>query len=158
MVNGLHIIVDKPGCKRFGFDIPKEVHPIVVNGLANTGAQMTVISLALATRLGVKINEMIPTSMVITAANGTTLEILGGIPIKMIHHYGGKVREFCQLAYVARGANQFFICKSALCDLGLLPRGWLLEDPCSKESHMEGMSMTRKDVGSMLATAEEDRK
>ena len=123
MVNGLRVIVDKPGYKRFGFDELKEVHPIVVNGLADTGAQMTVISWALATRLRVKMNEMIPTSMVITAANSTKLEIVGRIPIKMIHYYGGKVRESCQLAYVARGVNQFFVCKLALCDLGLLPRG-----------------------------------
>ena len=94
----------------------------MVDGLADTGAQMMVISSTLAQRLGVKVSEMIPTSMNIMTANGNSMDIIGGILIKMIRSFNGRVMESHQLAYVATGANQFFVCRAALCDLGLIPK------------------------------------
>ena len=44
LVNGLWVMVDEPGYSGFGFSVLKKVHPIVVSRLADTGAQMTVIS------------------------------------------------------------------------------------------------------------------
>ena len=63
----------------------------MVDGLADTGAQITVIGLAMAQRLGVKTNKMIPTSMNIMTVNGNSMDILGGIWIKMIHRFKGNV-------------------------------------------------------------------
>ena len=89
---------------------------------------MTVISLELAQRLGVKASEMIRTSMNITMANGNSMDIVGGIPIKMIHSLNGKVMESKLLVYVATGANQFFVCRVALCNLSLIPKVWPPEE------------------------------
>ena len=140
MIKGLHVMVDKSGYMELGSCMPRKVHPVRVCRLADTGAQMTVISPALAERLGVKINEMVLINMVITVANGTSLEVLGGIPDKLsLNPDGnGKVRESHQLAYVVVGVNQLYICKAALCDLGLLPMRTLSAE---------------KDVGDILAAS-----
>ena len=54
LVIGLRVVVDKSGYSGFGLSIPKKVQLVVTNGLADTGAQMTVISSALELNLGVK--------------------------------------------------------------------------------------------------------
>ena len=105
MVRGLQVVVDKPSYKRFGHSIPESVRPVMVHGLVDAGAQITVISLTLAQRLGVKANEMISASRKIMMGKGDSMDIVGGIPIKIIHNFNGRVMESKQLAYIATGAN-----------------------------------------------------
>ena len=111
-------------------------------------------------RLGVKKNELIPMNMDIIVANGTPLEVLGGIPIKLSlsPDGNGKVRVSHQVAYVAVGVNQFFICKAALCDLGLLPMVWPLKNLHEVNLPMQRTSSAEKDVGDTLATNDDDRR
>ena len=82
-VEGLGVIVDGPGDRSLGFPAPAEVQVVVVCGVADTGAQMTVMSPDLVRRIGVRDDEMIPIKMNITAANGIPLEILCGILVKL---------------------------------------------------------------------------
>ena len=89
----------------------------MVDGLADTRAQMMVISSGMAQRLGVRISEMMPISMNIMTMNGNSTNVIGGILIMMIHSFNGRIRESKQLVYVATGVNQFVICRAALCDL-----------------------------------------
>ena len=72
MVRGIQVVVDKPSYKRFGHSIPESVHLVMMDGLADTGAQMIVISSGMAQRLGVRISEMMPISMNITTRQDKT--------------------------------------------------------------------------------------
>ena len=147
MVRGLQVVVNEPSCKRFGHKLPENVRPVTLDGLADTREQVMVISSALAQRLGVKVNEMIPTSMNIMTANGNSMDILGGIWIKMIRSFKGNVMESHQLAYIAAGAKQFFVCRMALCDLDLIPKVWPPEGSNNMTPLTKGVPMADENIG-----------
>ena len=75
--------------------------------MADTGAQMMIVSPDLVRRMGVRDEDFIPMELNVFAANGVPMEVLGGIPVKLsvIPRVGGKMRESCQLAYVAMGVH-----------------------------------------------------
>ena len=103
---------------------------------------------------------MIPMNMEITSASGSPLEVLGGILIKIILNSegNGKVRELRQLAYVAVGANQLSMCKSALCDLGLLLMVWPPKDLQGMNLPMQGKLSAKKDAGDTESTKGDDER
>ena len=118
---------------------------------------MMVISITMAQRLGIKTSEMIPTSMNITTANGNSMDILRGIWIKMIHSFKGNVMESHQLAYVAAGAKQLFICRMALCDLSLIPKVWPHEGSSDMTPPTKGVPTADENIGDTMAAVKEDR-
>ena len=58
------------------------------------GAQVTIISPAMALSLGVRMNEMVPIRVTIVLANGKQTEAIGGIPIIMGSNYHVMARSY----------------------------------------------------------------
>ena len=81
---------------------------------------------SLARKIGVQDVEMIDIRMDAKGIDGTSLKIVGGIPIKLGINLenNGELRETRQLVYVVPGIEQPLVNRSALCDLGLLPNLW----------------------------------
>ena len=92
--------------------------------MADSGVQMTVMSPEMAWGLGVQEHELLPVDMAIFAAGGGGLTVINGIPLMISLDVHGKRRETCHLAYVAKRATQFFVCKDALIGLELLVKNF----------------------------------
>ena len=73
--------MDRSGYTSLGFQKPNRIHTCVGSGLADTGAQVMMIGPDLATKLGIRREEMMGSSMDIKETSGGSLEVLGGIPV-----------------------------------------------------------------------------
>ena len=95
MIEDLCIEVDKSGYKIMGFPKPSATHPQFVGGIADTGSCIMVIGPELVKRLGVKRSELINLSMDVKEVNGTSMEVIGRIPVKLGLNLGnrGKMME-----------------------------------------------------------------
>ena len=88
-----------------------------VSMLADTGAQMCVTGVKVASQLGLKYRDLVPTVLCITGANNRTIETLGAMFLTL---EGAKGNKSNQMVYVARGVNDFYLSKEACRDLGII--------------------------------------
>ena len=103
----------------------------VVSGLADTGAQMCVADVSLATKLGVRECEYVYPALQISAANNAGLEIAGGMFMTMTTTAGTRSR---QMVYLARGVGEFYLSQEACQDLGVIPREFPQPQPAESAS------------------------
>lgn len=88
--------------------------------LADTGAQMVVLSPNVARSLGVRDNELLKASMQIQVANGVTQAAMGMLILKISYtDRKGKNRTTWQQSYILEGAGEgLFLCQDTLDNLG----------------------------------------
>jgi len=87
--------------------------------LADTGATVTCGGLDILKGLGMKQEALLPTKVVLRAANGQKLTTLGTVPVKLsISSYGESTRT---LVYIAKELSRLLICKDDLISLGSIP-------------------------------------
>ena len=83
VVTNLHLALDKSGYKQFGKIILRQPKQLNVYGLADSGAQMCLISPTMARKMGVLPCNYVPVDMLVEAAGGNNLNIKGGMFIRM---------------------------------------------------------------------------
>ena len=87
--------------------------------LADTGATVTCGGLDILKGLGMKQEALLPTKVVLRAANGQKLTTLGTVPVKLsISSYGESTRT---LVYIAKELSRLLVCKDDLISLGSIP-------------------------------------
>ena len=102
VIPGLHIRVDRSVYQYMSAKPPVQSRPMVVQGLADSGAQMTVMSPEMARSLGVQEHKLLPMDLAIFTSGGGGLTVISGIPLMMSLDVNGKQRETCHLAYVMK--------------------------------------------------------
>ena len=83
LVENLQIEMDEMGYKDMGSPMPINNLPQVVCRIADTGSQVMIIGQELAKKLRVKSTEMVNSSMDVKGVDGLSLEVVGGIPVKV---------------------------------------------------------------------------
>ena len=105
-------------------NLPPPRRPVAAEavGVADTGAMMVVVNVGTMDMLGVKLEELIPMSLNITAANSSKIKLLGGILV-VIKAMGedGQSRSSRQLIYVAEGCTGIYLSQRVCKDLGIIP-------------------------------------
>ena len=86
----------------------------------------------------------------VEAAGGSNLSIRGGMFIRMYldPDRNGRVRESQQMVYIANCTSQYFICKAALMELGLLDRSFPM--PQMMPQRCEDRAQKPKSSGEVL--------
>ena len=101
-------------------DHPTKVSPTKATGITDTGASVTCVGPSILNKLGLKVENLCPTKIVIRTANRTPLSVLGMFPasLQIVGYPGEKSR---QAIYVAREIKDMFTLRRCLLDLGCLP-------------------------------------
>ena len=118
-----------------------------MSNLTNKGASITVAGMEFARQLGVREDDLLQTSMVITSANDTQFKVLGAMVVDL-QSEGVSTKEFI---YICRGAKGCLLSLDACVNLGIVPVTFptIGSIPSVKELK-ENMSMkeeTTKDPG-----------
>ena len=108
-----------------------KTNPIQVNRLADSGAQLLVISLDMASTLGDKQCKLSHMKLTIPSANRTLMPTTGELLLflSLGPDENGLVGESHQMAYVVAKAKQLFVFQATLIDLGILTMGFLNHKP-----------------------------
>ena len=104
--------------KSQGFQEPRSTRPTSVLGLADTGAQMCVASMQVAKNLGLQRVDLLKPQLKISVADNSGLNVIGAAFVFITTNAGATSR---QLVYFADTISDFFLSKSALRDLNLIP-------------------------------------
>ena len=122
------IDVAKEDFHHFNFPLPSNKTFSSVNriAVADTGAMITVAGTNLMKSLGLTINDLIPVSMKLSAANSTKLNILGAMFIKITGKKfdSEKLLQTRQLCYIQEDDEKIYLSESALKDLGIIPESF----------------------------------
>ena len=112
----IQVRVDRSGYENMGYPKPNRIHTVMENGVVDARAQVVMIDSKLATKLGVRREEVLNTNTVVEMASGKSLDVVGGIPIIISSKTdgNGEKKESRQMAYVVSGESCLVINKSAL--------------------------------------------
>ena len=92
-----------------------------MQGMTDSGAQMTVAGLNLVHSLGITRRELIPLATKVNAANNSGLGLLGGILITIAgKDKTGSMRKSNQLCYISDVVSTLYLSEQACEDLGII--------------------------------------
>jgi hypothetical protein len=95
--------------------------PVITSGVADTGAQMDICSPALAQQLGIDTSSLFPVkARVFAASRGASIDIIGGIIVKMSAPGRRNALSTVRLMYVASNVSRTYLSLSTLTDLGVV--------------------------------------
>ena len=95
--------------------------PVTASGVADTGAQMDICSPALAQQLGIDTSSLFPVkARVFAASRGASIDIIGGIIVKMSAPGRQTALSTVRLIYVASNVSRTYLSLSTLTDLGVV--------------------------------------
>ena len=127
-----------------------------VEGLPDTGAQLTVVGLSLIHQMGLTKSELIPLAHGVSTANNAGLKLLGGAFMEFTAlDQQTRTRRTKQLCYVAEDIKGIYLSKSACVDLGVIqkefPKIGAVEDS-SLNSNTNESFMINKNKTSYLSS------
>ena len=92
-----------------------------VMAFADTGCQSCLVGSVLLPRLGLRNSDLIPVKTKMRAASNDGINLLGAVLLKISGSDAtGNWLSTNQMTYITDCANQFFLCKEACTELGLI--------------------------------------
>ena len=112
--------VDQAHYKSFGVK-PPDVNEMVVNCIADTGAQSNLWSLKQCKEMGFTDADLIPVTSALSAANKSRIELNGAILLDMSGVAPDGSEITCSaMVYVSDSVNTFYLSYNTMVDLGIL--------------------------------------
>ena len=101
----------------------REVHPTNLSGVADSGCQATIMGTPQLYKMGLKKSDLCRIRSASTSINGTSINVLGGIVLRLagVDPVSGKVVETAAQVRVAEGVKDLFLSKSVMIALGIIP-------------------------------------
>ena len=139
---GLDLSLCQSEFKDLGLRIPEHVRRTGVSASVDTGAQMCITGLKVASRLGPKRSDLLDFKMTVLAANNSSLKILGASFLTL----SSGATSASHMVYFTSKLDEFFLSRSAIRDLGIIeedfPRVGVLLDGrlCGASQHRRSSS------------------
>ena len=110
----------------FNLPLPKKKFTSVSRiAVADTGAMTMVAGRELISGLGLKLNDLIPVNITLSAANNSKLKILGGVFLQVWgRDKSGKRLSTRQLCYIQENDENIYLSRSTCESLGLIPKNF----------------------------------
>lgn len=103
-----------------GLECPARPTSITQQVIADTGCQSCLAGTDLLRRLGIREDELVPTSMRMHAANGNPIELRGAVILRISGKSQGLRRETRQFVYITPSTKAVFLSRDACRDLGMI--------------------------------------
>ena len=133
------LALDRAAYKELGVNMPELVrktgagHSRARNATTDTGAQLTVISLAELNALGAKRESIFPLSTVVNTVTKSSVDIIGGIFLRITAYdeRSSTVRSTRQLCYVSTTIRGIYLSEDACLALGCIPASFPTIGDCA---------------------------
>ena len=107
----------------FGFPLRVPQARSFVSAIADTGCQSCLAGLKIVKKLGVSVEDLIPVSIKMRAANNDDISILGATILRLSGRDNeGEERSTRQMVYVTNNTDRLFLSREACVDLGIIPK------------------------------------
>jgi hypothetical protein len=115
--------VDKEDYYHLGFTEPARPFTIKVDAMPDTGCQSCLAGLRFTLRLGIPRANLIPVNLRMSAANKTTINILGAAVVRFTgQSYNGRQLATRQIVYITDATDKVYLSKEACTELGIISR------------------------------------
>ena len=93
---------------------PKRANPATVPAMADTGCQSCLAGIKITKRLGLTVNDLVPVTMKMHAANEKGIKIIGATFLRISgRDENGQLIETRQMTYITDHSDKFFLSKGA---------------------------------------------
>lgn len=110
------VSADNRDYRDFGIKLTAQTKPLTIQGMADTGCQSCLIGMKLIKHLGLRMNDLIPVTMKMRAANGNGINILGAAILRLSgasNSKPGHLLETRQVVYVTDNSDRLFLSREA---------------------------------------------
>ena len=139
----VHVKLDPSAQQQLDLDQLPNTSSTTVSTLADTGKQMCVADWAIAKKLNLKKSDLLMPALTVSVADNASLELIGAHLLTLSTSTGLKTQ---QLVYFASGVGDFYLSKTALIDLKIVPSNF----PSSSPSNTVSVNTLQNDVKDII--------
>ena len=125
-----------------GYQLPNRKQSVTVTALADTGCQSCMAGMNLLQHLNLQKDDLIPTKMVMHAANNKTINILGAVVVRL-KTLSKNATETRQMIYITTD-TEMFISREACVALGIIPKTFPAATQIEIRATTESSSLTQQ--------------
>ena len=128
-----------------GYQLPSYNQSVTVTAIADTGCQCCLAGANLLQHLNMNIDDLIPTKMVMNAANNKAIKILGAVVVRLrIICKQQNTTETRQMIYITTDADKMFLSREACAALGIIQKDFPHITLRDSKSITENISLTQQ--------------